>query len=299
MKKYNIIIKTGEAEIRAIEHLPIEATSNMFPIIELTRGRKITRSNTASYPFDKRLEKIKDVFEGQDVCIDVTSDPALSSPETHALYNPKNGYENWVRFLLGLKAENKFGNIVPTILWNFDDPNFEDNIKVQITSLTKEFGMLAYRNPIEEDAGFYEDIETFIKDMSLLFIVDCEYVPMASCQNVAQRCIARINNLKSLLTNSETKFILAATSYPNNVTEFGEMEKDELMLSEICLYNAVKAVHSDVLYGDYGSIFPKRNDAIVMARGWVPKIDVSLPQSVFYHRQRRPKGVTAYADTYI
>ena len=179
MKKYNIIIKTGEAEIRAIEHLPIEATSNMFPIIELTRGRKITRSNTASYPFDKRLEKIKDVFEGQDVCIDVTSDPALSSPETHALYNPKNGYENWVRFLLGLKAENKFGNIVPTILWNFDDPNFEDNIKVQITSLTKEFGMLAYRNPIEEDAGFYEDIETFIKDMSLLFIVDCEYVPMA------------------------------------------------------------------------------------------------------------------------
>jgi hypothetical protein len=299
MKKYNIIIKTGEAEIRAIEHLPIEATSNMFPIIELTRGRKITRSNTASYPFDKRLEKIKDVFEGQDVCIDVTSDPALSSPETHALYNPKNGYENWVRFLLGLKAENKFGNIVPTILWNFDDPNFEDNIKVQITSLTKEFGMLAYRNPIEEDAGFYEDIETFIKDMSLLFIVDCEYVPMASCQNVAQRCIARINNLKSLLTNSETKFILAATSYPNNVTEFGEMEKDELMLSEICLYNAVKAAHSDVLYGDYGSIFPKRNDAIVMARGWVPKIDVSLPQSVFYHRQRRPKGVTAYADTYI
>ncbi len=70
MGKYNIIIKTGEAEIRALEHLPKEAISNMFPIIELTRGRKITKDNNAFYPFDRRLEKIKDVFEGQDVCID-------------------------------------------------------------------------------------------------------------------------------------------------------------------------------------------------------------------------------------
>ena len=299
MKKYNIIIKTGEAEIRAIEHLPKEITSNIHPIIELTRGRKITKSNNASYPFDKRLEKIKNVFEGQDVCVDVTSDPALSSPETYALYNPKNGYENWVSFLLNLKEENRFANIVPTILWNFDDQNFEDNIKAQIESLTTEFGILAYRNSIEEDSDFYEDIETYISDTPLLFILDCEYVPMASCQNVAQRCIARLNNLKSLLTNVETKYILAATSYPNNVTEFGNRERDELKLSEICLFNAVKAVHSDILYGDYGSIFPKRNDTIVMARGWVPKIDVCLSESVFYHRQKRPSGVTAYADTYI
>lgn len=43
MGKYNIIIKTGEAEIRAIEHLPKEVTSSVYPIIELTRGRKITK----------------------------------------------------------------------------------------------------------------------------------------------------------------------------------------------------------------------------------------------------------------
>ncbi len=159
--------------------------------------------------------------------------------------------------------------------------------------------MLAYRNSIEEGTEFYEDIERFINNLRLLFILDCEYVPMASCHNVAQRCIARLNNLKSILTTAETKYILASTSYPNNVTEFGEMERDELRLSEIYLFNIVKALHSDILYGDYGSIFPKRNDTIVMARGWVPKIDVSLPESVFYHRQKRPKGVTAYADTYI
>lgn len=299
MGKYNIIIKTGEAEIRSLEHLPNEAISKVFPIIELTRGRKITKNNNALYPFDKRLEKIKTVFEGQDVCIDVTSDPALSSPETLALYNPKNGYENWVTFLLKLKEEKRFHNIVPTILWNFEDPYFEDNIKAQIATLTKEFGTVAYRNSIEEDAEFYDDVESFLRDISLLFILDCEYVPMASCQNVAQRCIARLNNLKPLLTNNEVKYILTSTSYPNNITEFGDTERDELQLSEIRLFNVVKSTHPDIMYGDYGSIFPTRNDTIVMARGWVPKIDVCLPDRVFYHRQRRPKGVTAYADTYI
>lgn len=299
MEKYNIIIKTGEAEIRAIEHIPMDATSKMFPIIELTRGRKITKGNNASYPFDKRLEKIKNVFEGQNVCIDVTSDPTLTSPETIALYDPKNGYENWITFLVKLKEEKRFGNIVPTILWNFEDRYFEENIKVQISTLIKEFGMVAYRNSIEEETEFYDDIEYFLRDIPLLFILDCEYVPMATCQNVAQRCIARLNNLKPLLTNSDTKYILTATSYPNNVTEFGDTERDELRLAEINLFNAVKAVHPEIMYGDYGSIFPTRNDTIVMARGWVPKIDVSLSESVFYHRKRRPKGVTAYADTYI
>lgn len=114
MGKYYIIVKTGEAEIRALENLPKESISNIIPIIELTRGRKITKNNTATYPFDKRLDKIKKVFAGHDVCIDVTSDISLSSPETRAFFNPKNGYENWVTFLLKLKEENVFSSIIPT-----------------------------------------------------------------------------------------------------------------------------------------------------------------------------------------
>lgn len=36
-----------------------------------------------------------------------------------------------------------------------------------------------------------------------------------------------------------------------------------------------------------------------MARGWIPRIDVPLPNEIFYYKQRRPKGVSAYASTYI
>ena len=35
-----------------------------------------------------------------------------------------------------------------------------------------------------------------------------------------------------------------------------------------------------------------------MARGWIPRIDVPLDKIVYYYKERRPKGVTAYASTY-
>ena len=301
MEKYNIVVKTAEAEIRALEYISSEYISQLFPIIELTRGRKVTRDNIATYPFDKRLDKIKNVFKNQDVCIDVTSDPMLSSPETRALFNPKNGYENWINFLLKIKAEGVFSSITPTILWNYDDneDEFERNIKNQISKLIQEFGTVAYRNSIEEDISFYDDVETFLSDKPLLFILDCEYVPRASFRNVADRCIVRFSHLNEILTNPNNKYILLSTSFPNNVTEFGDHEREVLTLSEIDLFTTVKAKHPNILYGDYGSINPIRNDTITMSKGWVPRIDVSLSDAVLYHRQRRPKGVTAYADTYI
>lgn len=59
MEKYSLIVKTADAEIRALENIPQEHISKLLPIIELTRGRKITRDNQVFYPFDKRLDKLK------------------------------------------------------------------------------------------------------------------------------------------------------------------------------------------------------------------------------------------------
>ena len=80
--KYWIIVKTGEAEIRALENTPQCILSKTLPLIEITRGRKVTKDNIETYPFDKRLSKIKRIFKGQNVAIDVTSEDALSSHET-------------------------------------------------------------------------------------------------------------------------------------------------------------------------------------------------------------------------
>ncbi len=297
---YNLIVKTAEAEIRALENTPKEQISKILPIIERTRGRKVTRDNKAAYPFDNRLSKIKRVFKGQDICLDVTSDSSLASPETNALYDPKDGYANWINFLINLKEEDIFSSITPTVLMNFEDLDFEANVRLQISTLIENFGKVTYRNPIEEE-GVYEDMEMFFHGVPLDLILDCNYVSGASCNNVAEKCISRIRNLSSIEKLNLTKIIIVATSYPNNVTEFGDVERDEFNLSELTLYSTItETVKSEIIeYGDYGSINPVRNDSVVMARGWVPKIDVSNESMVFYHRCRRPRGTTAYADTYI
>ena len=47
MCKYSIIVKTGEAEIQAIENSRKEILEKIFPLIEITRGRKTKKG----YPF--------------------------------------------------------------------------------------------------------------------------------------------------------------------------------------------------------------------------------------------------------
>ena len=284
-KKYWVIIRTGEAENRAIEYSSKEVLKKIVPIIEITRGRKITKNELVSYPFEKRLDKFKQIFADQTVVIDVTSEEALSSPETD--------------FLLKIKQENTFKKIIPSILMNFDDDDFERNLLMQVDSLKKNFNTILYRNNIA-DENCYEDLELLrekLTETNLNILIDCGYIPQASYRNVAEKCIARISNLKSI-PNLSAKYIIGSTSFPNNVRDLGESDTDTFRISEIDLYNQVFTQHNDVIYSDYASINPIRNDSVVMSRGWIPRIDVPLDHTTFYYKQRRPKGITAYATTY-
>lgn len=297
--KYWTIVKTGEAEIRALENIPKEVLSKTLPLIEITRGRKITKGKTEMYPFEKRLSKLKEIYHGQTVAIDVTSEESLSSPEVDYLYMPESGYKNWIDFLLQLKDENIFTEIIPTILFNFDDIDFERNIVQQIHSLKSNFKTILYRSSIA-DENCYEDIEFIgkeIDDNNLKIIIDCGYVPQASYKNVSNKCIARISNIKKMVA-SKYEYIIASTSFPNNVSDLGDSDSDTFSISEINMYNEILSTHNDVIYADYASINPIRNDTIRMARGWIPRIDVPLKDVIYYYKKRRPKGIRAYASTY-
>ncbi|MDR2125294.1 MAG: beta family protein [Prevotellaceae bacterium] len=299
MCKYSVIIKTGEAEIRAIENSDKSILNQIFPLIEITRGRKI-KNEIDPYPFDKRLSKLKETFAGQKVAFDLTSDDALSSPKIEELYNYANGYQNWINFLLQIKAENTLKEIVPTILLNTEDENFNENLVLQVQNIKQNFTSILYRNSIL-DENCYDDFELLkneFQDTNLYIMIDCEYTPQASQNNFAEKAIARIQNIKSILTNVDVKFIVSATSFPNNVTDLGDVESDTFSLAEIQIYNAVNNKIPNIIYGDYASINPKRNDTITMARGWIPRIDVALQDSIYYYKKRRPQGISAYATTY-
>lgn len=300
-EKYCLIVKTGESEIRALENTNKNRCRKIFPLIELTRGRKKTRDGIASFPFDKRLDKLKKVFEGQCVAIDVTGDENLSSRETNDLFVPQDGYKNWLGLLESLKQEESFSEIVPTILFNFDDPDYQKNLKAELISLEELFHSMLYRCSIE-DEGCYDDIEficnTIGAGTKLYVVIDCEYVPQAMQNNVVEKCRQRIKNMKSLLREND-EIIVCSTSYPKNVSELGDFATDTFSLSEIGIYNICKEEFPKLIYGDYGSINPIRNDTVVMARGWIPRIDVPTETHIYYCKERRPRGVTSYAGTYM
>ncbi|MCL2651707.1 MAG: beta family protein [Candidatus Azobacteroides sp.] len=300
MCKYSVIIKTGEAEIRAIENSEKSILNQMFPLIEITRGRKV-KDDIDPYPFYKRLDILKKSFAGQTVALDLTSDDALSSTKIEELYNYTNGYQNWIDFLFQIKNENVFKEITPTILLNRDDKNYNENLLLQVQKLKQNFTSLLYRNSILDEDCYYdfELLKNEFRGIIMYIMIDCEYTPQASQNNFAEKVIARINNIKEkILTDIEIKFIVTATSFPNNVTDLGDNESDTFSLSEIQIHNAVCNKIPNVIYGDYGSINPKRNDTITMARGWIPRIDVALPNSIYYYKKRRPQGISAYAATY-
>ncbi len=293
--KYNILFKTGDAEIRALEKSNFDV-SNIFPIVELTRGRK-SKSDKVGL-ISKRIKKLGEIFSNQSICLDLTTSDQLSNEEIEELYSYDSGYENWVGFLNSINAAKTFKEIVPTILVDTTDENIDNNLKAQVESLSKSFKRIAYRNDITDD-GYIEDIEIFaetIKDnnVEFVFIADCEYVPSGATRNTASLVSARITKVKKLIPNST--FIVISTSFPRYVSDIGNDNYDIFPLYEIDVHKEVKEIHNDVIYGDYGSINPIRNDTVVMARGWIPRIDVPTPSGIYYYRVRNK--IKDYAATY-
>ena len=302
-KKYCVIAKTAQAELRAMSNLSRVVLDKILPIVELTRGRKTTSKETkdVTYPYFKLIEKVKEIYRGCDIAFDVTSIEALSSPEIDELFGYNNGYSAWINLLDDLRIENYFKSIIPSVLLNYDDDKFEDNVKEEIQQLNTRFDSIMYRYSIGNEDGL-EDLKListcFPDNKELLVVVDCEYVPTSSINSTMTACKTILKNIKSALGQRTYKIVLVSTTYPNNITETNDEYEDDVPLREIDLYNGVRAEHSDVIYGDYGTVNPQRNDGIIMANGWLPKIDVALPKLVYYKRRRRPKGVTAYSSTY-
>ena len=298
-QKYVLVVRTGEAEIRAIENLNDIDFDEILPLIELTRGRKKTIGDSVIYPFESRLVKLKNKLKGKQVAIDVTSEESLSCNETERFYNYHGGYKNWIDFLLSLKSEKQFESIIPSLIMNYDDEDFEKNFKIEIHSLLENFGAVLYRCSLE-DEDCYDDLDLIqqeIDNKKIMILIDCGYMAQAMQHNVAEKCKARIKNIRELLS-CHYDIIICGTSFPNNISEIGNDDTDTFGIAEVAVYKSCHAVDDRVIYGDYGSINPKRNDGIVMARGWIPRIDVPLLDSVYYYRQRRPNKESRYSSTY-
>ena len=304
-KKYCVIVKTGDAELRAMQNLSASNLNKILPIVELTRGRgKNIGSKTKPnfiYPYEKKIEKVAQIFKDHPIALDVTSDINFSSREIDELFEPHDGYSNWVNKITSFNKEYNFQSFIPSVIMNYDDDFFNDNIRKQVEKLSSTFQTLMYRFSLENEIAI-DDIKlisNYLPDSNdLLIVLDCGWIPAASYKNPAEICIKKVQEIKEALGEKKYTITICSTTFPNNISEIGDDHSDTFDLKEIDLFEMVRAQHSEVVYGDYGSINPIRNDQIVMARGWIPRIDVALQNKIYYYRKRRPGKRSAYADTY-
>ena len=290
------MFKTGDAEIRALEKSDFD-TSKIFPIVELTRGRK-SKSDQIGL-LSKRIQRLSEIFENQEICLDLTTHDDLSNSQIEELYSFNDGYANWISFIKDIKASYNFSEITPTILVDTGDEHLDENLIRQVKNLSSFCKRVAYRNNIT-DGGYYDDISAISElinsneKLEFIFIVDCEYVPSGATYNTVEIADVRIKKVKELIPKS--KFIIVSTSFPRYVSDIGNDKADIFPLNELRIFDDVQGIHNDVLYGDYGSINPIRNDTVVMARGWIPRIDVPTLSGIYYHRIRNK--IKDYASTY-
>lgn len=301
--KYILAVKTGEAELRALENTPLGM--QVLPIVEITRGRRTKKDPNGS--IWRRLDRLKEILIRHDVCIDLTSDESLSNGDIESLFSSKNGFENWLNFLN--KVKSLFNRIIPAIIIDRNAPALEENLGKQIKALWETYDSILYRHDID-DPDYLSDVETIFKckngqnNKRLIFVFDCAYLGIASWRSYANAISQQLKEISNLC--KDTTFVILSTSFPNQVTDIGNDLSDEFELAEIRLYENIKNQFPtlDIVYGDYGSINPIRNDNIVMAHGWVPRIDVSTESEIFYIRKRRvkssnnPNNVSSYTSTY-
>lgn len=308
MSDYYLIVKTADAEMKALENTSPEVMERLTPVIELTRGRKLPlkekdlegkKKEIPRYPYERRLERMCKIFKGKSVVFDLTSDESLSSIEINDLYRPDDGYKKWVELLKELKDGGYFKELTPCVILSARDENLDMNMAKEVEQMTALFDTVAYRNDIFDD-NCYDDIEVIKSHLNgkrLVVIVDCSYVVQAKISDYAEKVKARVTNLRRIVPEG-TKIVVSSTSFPRNISDLGDDFHDSFKLSEVELANKLKQDGVDAVYSDYGSINPIRNDTVVMAHGWIPRIDVPLKDSVFYYRERRPSGKKDYPPQY-
>ena len=302
--KYAPIIKTGDAELKALANLDSKDKSLIFPIIELTRGKK-SRNDTIGN-LDKRINKLKEInLNG--FFLDLTGDDVLSNIEIDILRSDTDGYKSWCNYCKKLK--DIFPGMLPVIQIeeSTDYTSYLNNLLQQVQSLLQEFEIILFRSQDENSSI------NIISDIKEILMKDTTISPDRICYLLDYRFI------KDDITgvNSATKFIdvlynklnirniiVSSTSFPNSVSE--ELEEDDLSghlpMKEISFFNKIKtsienASNLNMIYSDYASINPIRNDTVTMARGWIPRIDIpTFSNNIEIIRKKRKNS--NYADRY-
>lgn len=293
---YVPVIKTADAEVRALENLSEAVINKITPVFEFTRSRK--SSKIVEGDIHRRVKRLAEIFKDRACFFDLTTDPNLTNSQIKELQSNAAGYKNWTDFLIAYKRD--FSKIIPTLQISDENLNSEDEhykrLKDQVKVLEANFDKVLYRLPLGYEFA-EKDMQEICSEISadrVVCLIDAEYIPKDKASVYSTNAVLLIKQLSRF---SPVKIVVAGTSFPRKPTQHGTDTEGQMPLEEKLFYQKVTKTEKDVIYGDYATIHPFRNDQSG-GNGWVPRIDMPTEDKLFYFRDRKDKSEASYAGAY-
>ncbi len=288
---YFPVLKTKDAELRAISAIDLSYRKDILPTYEITKSR-ITKKNSIG-DIVKRLEQIKNIQGKLPYILDVTTDSKQKNSQIESILSPINGYESWKSWL----ELNCGEQIVPMIHVNFELDEDLSEAKAFVASVTAKYERMALRLPadLEDDEyeGIVTDIVSALSDTRLYILLDEGCIRGRAKSSLApvtsnyQRAFNKISSLPAAVKWLE-KIVCVAGSFPYQVSAEGKDDEGNFEIYEHSLYLSLKHNRPMLQFGDYASINVKQ---IEMRGGtFVPRIDFCTSTRFYYYRKRRDVG---------
>ncbi len=291
--RYMPIIKTGDAEFRAINNLSGDVQNSITPLFELTKSRKSAKKEYGD--ICRRLDKLKEIYGDRAFCLDLTTEKNLINYQIKELQDSNDGYAKWSEFLISVKKD--FPQVIPIVMFRFmkgeTEKEFYSKLKSQADLLNKHFDRVVYRFKYNYPA-YEDDIKKLRENISskkLISILDVGFMPNEKVSNYERQVkpvIAKLNQLKL------NQIVLASSSYPKIPTSYGGEYEGEFPLDKLELYSCF----GSIAYGDYATVHPVRSSQAGGNR-WIPRIDMPTKEgTIFYYRSRKEEDEGRYDAAY-
>lgn len=292
---YIPILKTTSAEINGYQNIAKDIKEKILPLFELTKDR----THKKNYPegrVEKALEKALGAQDVGRLILDLTSHEDLINSEIESLFDSNNGYKNWCSFINNTGQQHR---IIPVIQVDADQidndiASAENEIKEQTLALFSMCGHVAFRATLDIEIDELKTMLSWISDAlpnqdRLIFILDCGYIKPHTASIYADEVLKYAVAVAEYCNN---QMAVSASSFPKTVTapNYGQDGNGQWDLEEVKLHALLNERNNFIswLYSDYALIHPIRYD--IRGSTWVPRVDVPLEKSVFYHRYRREEG---------
>lgn len=279
------VLRTRKAELFAYSNLSDQISSQIFPVFELTRGRR-TKSDGQG-DISKNISQIKSLMGNKWFGLDLTSTEEQQNTEiTTMLSDGENAFDLWVNFVNSLGCSN----VIPVI--HYDD-FYPDLITKQVAGLRNISKYLLLRLPTNDLCQ--ETLRIICSKIehakNIILLLDGEFIEnkrkekMMADKALFQEICRIYAPVFHSISYSSSSFPRSVVNPGYGYDEYGCFELPETLLFDELL--ACKGTAA-TCYSDYATVHPLSYPG--GAGGWVPRVDFPRGTDLFYYRYRRDVG---------